>query len=891
MPTDYLSNYGILCGMDVITSHINADFDSLASAIAAKKLYPEAVVVFPGSMEKKVKEFVEVFHPVNIRKFKDIIPEQVKKLVIVDTKHPDRIGQFKELLTRPKIKVHIYDHHPVNPDDIRGEVEIIAHVGAVSTLFVEILQKKKIPLTPMEATVLCLGIYEETGSLIFSSTTPRDLVAASYLLKRGANLKIVSDFLKFEMSKEEVSLLNELVSSLREEIIHGIKVKIGKGTKEGFGDVAHLAHQIMDMEDMDGVILLIGMADKIVMVARSKAPELDVAQVVSEFGGGGHPTAASATIKDVPFEIIEERLIRSLKKHIRPMKVAMDVMTTPVVVIQWDSTIKEAEDILTRYSVSVLPVVKHDKYAAILSREVVEKALFHGFGKSRCIDFATTDAVTVAPDAPLSEVESIMVEKNQRFIPVLERDRIAGAITRTDIMRTLYEDFLRKSRVVQKESPAAEFFMGFERNITRLMEEQLPAPLYEFLVMAGEVADALGFGAYLVGGCVRDLLKREENLDIDIVVEGSGIGFAKKLAEQIGAKVTVHERFGTAQVMKGSFKLDVATARTEYYESPATLPKVETSSIKKDLYRRDFTINTLAVKLNRRDFGSLIDFFGGQRDLKDRVVRVLHNLSFVEDPTRAFRAIRFSERFGFKLTKHTENLIKLAIRMNIFEKLSGTRIYDELVLTFKETNPIKTLKRLGDYSLLKVIHPDISFTSELESLLQSVHDTTTWFDLLFLKEPYDKWLLYIMALLYQLDKEGSESALQRLSVSPVIKDTILRGLQRTRDVLNRIKHGDPVRVYHLLHDLDIETILFSMASTQETEKKKAISHFLLELRNVAPLLKGEDLKGLGIPPGPLYSKIFGAVLDERLMKRLVTREDEIEYVKRLITSRQSATRR
>ncbi len=873
--------------MEIITSHINADFDALASTIGAKKLYPDAVIVFPGSLEKKVRDFFDAFHPVDIKKLKDISLEKVKRLIIVDTKHPDRIGRFKELLSRTDVKIHIYDHHPINKSDIRGEMEVVEHVGAVSTIFAEIMQKKKIPLTPMEATMLCLGIYEETGSLTYASTTPRDLTAVSYLLKRGANLNIVSNFLKIELSREEFTLLNELVQSLNEIVIRGVRIKIGKGTMEGFGDVAHLAHKIMDMEDTDAIVLLIAMADKILMVARSRVVELNVSQVLSDFGGGGHPTAASATIKDVPFEIVEERLIESLKRNVRPLKSAQDVMTIPVIVIQYNSMVKDAEDMMTRYGVNVLPVVKKDKYIGILSREVVEKALFHGFGKFKCIDFATTDAITTSPNAPISDVETSMIEQNQRFVPVLDGDRIIGAITRTDILRSLYEDFLRKSRVYAKEL-TGESAPGLSRNISRIIKERLPSDLYEFLNMAGEDADELKFGVYLVGGCVRDLLRGEENLDIDIVVEGNGIAFARKFGEDIGAKVTVHQRFGTAQIIlpensrfkvQGS-KVDIATARTEYYESPAALPTVETSSIKKDLCRRDFTINTLAVKLNKKDFGLLIDFFGGQRDLKDRVIRVLHNLSFIEDPTRAFRAIRFSERFGFKLTKHTENLIKSAIRMNIFEKLSGARLYDELILTFNETNPIKALKRLGDYELMRVIHPKLLFAPDMEALLQSVHDTITWFELLFLKEKYDKGMLYIMALLYKLNKEEREFALNRLSVTSRLKDKILKGLNAAQEILKRLKPDNPVEIYHLLIGRDIEFILFSMALTQDNEKKKAISQFLLELRNIKPALKGSDLKNLGIPPGPEYSEIFKRILDEKLMKRLYTKEEEIQFVKK-----------
>ncbi|MCL0030128.1 CBS domain-containing protein [Thermodesulfovibrionales bacterium] len=864
--------------MDVITSHTNVDFDAFASVVAAKRLYPNAVIVFPGSIGKKVRDFVDTFHPVDLKRFKDISLDQIKRLIIVDTRHPDRIGRFKELLTRPEVRMHIYDHHPSTGNDIKGELEIIKGVGAASTIFAEIFQKKKILITPLEATILCLGIYEETGSLTYTSTTSDDLMAVAYLLKRGANLNIVSRFLKVELSMEELALLNEIVQSLREVVIHSVRVKIGKGTMEGFGDASYLAHKIMDMKDTDVVILLIAMADKILIVARSKVVELDVSQVLSEFGGGGHPSAASATIKDTPFEILDEKLIESFKRHVKPLKVAVDVMTRPVIVIPSNREIKEATGMMTRYGVNVLPVVEKDKFIGVISREVVEKALFHGFGKSSCLDFATIDVITASPDTPISDIEASMIEQNQRFVSVVDGDRIIGAITRTDILRVMYEDFLRKSKVSTRGLPVDATF-GTERNISKILMERLPAHIYEFLRMAGTVAEEIGFSSYLVGGCVRDMLMGTENLDIDVVVEGDGIAFARKLGEKIGARVIVHQGFGTARIIKDSFKLDVATARTEYYESPASLPKVEISSIKKDLYRRDFTINALAVKLSKKNFGQLIDFFGGHRDLRDRVIRVLHNLAFVEDPTRAFRAIRFSERFGFKLTKHTENLIKLAVRMGIFEKLTGTRIYDELSLIFDETNPIKALKRLGDYKLLQIIHTTLTSFSALESLLQSVYETISWFELLFLDEEYDKGMIYIMAILYRLNREEKESALKRLNVPLRLQERIIKGLQNTGNIL-KLQPDNPVEIYYSLKGQDIEVVLFGMAVTQDNERKKAISHFLLELRNTKPLIKGDDLKGLGIPPGPSYSEILTKILNEKLMKRLDTKEEEIEFVKR-----------
>ncbi len=863
--------------MEIITSHINADFDCLASMVAAKKLYPGAEIVFAGSQEKKLRDFIEAFKPVEIKRIKDIDLSVITRLIIVDTKNSNRIGQFAEIISKPGIDIRIYDHHPFTKEDIRGSVEVIEEVGATATIFSEILKAKKLHPSPMEATILCLGIYEETGSLLFPSTTERDLLAVAYLIKHGANLNIVSSFLRMELSREELDLLNELVQSSKELIIRGIRIRIAKASRESYlGDAAHLAHRMMEMEDIDALFVLLSMEGKILMVARSRVPELNVADVMEEFGGGGHPTAASATIKEASLEMLDEKLAKVILKDVKPGKVASDIMTSPVVSINWDSTIKEIETTMTKYGVNVLPVIKNAKYIGLISREIVEKALFHGFGKSKAIDFCTTDAATVSPDTSIREIELIMIEQNQRFMPVIEDGKITGAITRTDLLRTLYEEFLRRSRLEKAESKEKP---SIGKNIALLLKEKFPSEIYDLLKLAGEVADQLGINAYLVGGSVRDLLRGEENLDIDIVVEGDGIAFAKAFGERLHARVRTHERFGTAKIITDKLKLDVATARTEYYEFPAALPTVETSSIKKDLYRRDFTINTLAVKLNLKDFGLLIDFFGGQRDLREKAIRVIHNLSFIEDPTRAFRAVRFSERFGFKLSKHTENLIKSTIKMDLFNRLSGARLYEELLLAFSETEPVKTLKRLSEFGLLKVIHPNLTFNAELESTLQSMFETLAWFNLLFLEENPDRGVLYLMALLSGLKDEERKAAIERLAAPPKISEMIIKGMSQSKDVLNKLPLDDPADLYHLLKGISLETLLFSMAVSKNKQKQKSISQYLIELRKIKPILKGDDLKMIGIQPGPAYSRLLNELLDEKLRGRLKNKEDEERFVR------------
>ena len=866
--------------MDVITTHINADFDAVASMLAAKKIYPDAVVVFSGSQEKSVRDFLST-SPVtlNFKKIKEINFENIDRLILVDVKNKSRIGRFSEILDREGLIIHIYDHHSSTPEDIKGQRETVEAIGATATIFTEMLQQNKMEISPVEATILALGIYEETGSLIFSSTTVRDITAAAYLLKKGANLNVVSSFISRELGAEEIDLLNELIHSARDYVIHGIRVKIAKASRDSYiGDIAYLAHKIRDIEDVDALFLLVMMEDRIHIIARSRAVEVDVSEVVQPFNGGGHPTAAYAVVREKSLEETEERLASILKEKIRPAKTAKDIMTSPVKTILWDSTIKDAEQTLTRYSVNVLPVIKENIYRGLLSREVVEKALFHGFGRSSVSEFCTTDAFSAVPETAMEKVEELMIEQNQRFMPVIENKQIIGAITRTDLLRSLYEDFLKRSRVGE-ERVTGKPFVG--RKLYSLMKEKFPKHIFDALKISGDVARELNLSAYLVGGSVRDLLRGESNLDIDIVVEGDGITFAKALGKKLKAKVISHLRFGTAVVITDQLKFDVATARTEYYESPGALPKVEISSIKKDLYRRDFTINTLAVKLNPDNFGQILDFFGGQRDLREKTIRILHNLSFIEDPTRAFRAIRFSERFGFKISKHTKNLIKTAVKINLFDKLSGSRLYDELNLLFFETEPLKAIVGLSELDLLKFINPHLTLTNALEETFEAIQETFAWFKLLFIEDELSKSHLFLMALFEGLKTQESEKALQRLSVPTRARKEILVGIKQSKTTLLKLKMSMKEKdIYYTLKPLSLLTILFAIAKAKDKEQKKAISLYLTTLRKIKASLTGKDLKTMGYNPGPLFNKILKAILEVRLEGKVKSREEEIRFVKR-----------
>ena len=867
--------------MEVITCHHNSDFDALASMLAAKKLYPEAIPVFPGSQEKVLRDFLannRFFH-FETKAAKDIDLEKVKRIIIVDTRQPGRIGRIAEALERPGIEVHIYDHHPPMAGDVVGTVDVHRKVGATTTVMVGLLRERGIEINSEEATVMMMGLYEETGCFTFISTTPEDLEAAAYLLSKGANLNIVTDYIVKEMTPDQISLLNEMLQSLEIVNIGGIDIAITHVLVEEYkGDIAILAHKLRDMEGFDVLFVLAAVENRLHLIARSRIDEVDAGEIAAEFGGGGgHHEAASASIKKIPIVEAKERLVNILRDKVRVRKTAGDIMSFPVKTVSPSQSISGAGDLMARYGISTLPVLEDDGVVGIIFKSAVSRARYHGLADTEVRDYMNVDFEILPPDAPLSKVRQIIIEQNQRAVPVVTDGKLVGIISKTDILRLLHYETLK--------SPLEPHPHIRKKNILKLMKDRLPEKVMEVLKEAGVVADSLGFNVYAVGGFVRDILLEYENLDVDIVVEGDGIGFAKTFAERYRCRVKTHEKFGTAViVIPDRLKVDVATARLEYYERPAVLPTVEEGSIKRDLYRRDFTINTLAVSLNPSGFGELLDFYGAQRDIKDGVIRVLHNLSFVEDPTRVFRAIRFEQRFSFNMSRHTQALIGNAIKLNFFEKLSGKRLFSELVLILKEERPIKAINRMSELGLLRFLHPRLRLGEKERQLVGNIIGAIAWYKLLFLKERCEPWLIYMMGLLDSLKLKEIDEFCIRLSVPGRLREKLITARKTGTAALRRLAKGDlkDSELYHLLKPLQMEALLYITAKGGE-EVRKRVSHYITHLMDVKTALNGNDLeKEFGLEPGPKFKEILSGLLDARLEGVVKTKEEEMELVRRRV---------
>lgn len=870
--------------IDIITTHINADFDALASMMAAAKLYSGAWLVFPGSQERNLRNFFvqSVCYFFNIVKIKDIPLNRVRRLIVVDTRQAERIGPLATLASDPQVEVHLYDHHPDSDDDIKANFQLVENAGSTTTILCRLMRERNITLNPDEATVMALGIYEDTGNFTFASTTPQDFKMAAWLLDQGADLNILASLITRELNAEEVALLNDMIKSAEEYIIHGIKVVICTVSRGNYvPDLAALVHKVMDMENLDVLFMLARMEERVHLVARSRVKQVDVGRLARIMGGGGHPYAASATLREVSLGSASETLLKLLRDNIKPTSLARNLMTSPPIFLNPSNSINEAHEIFNRYQLNVMPVAEDDQVLGIITNRTVDRALNHGLGLLPVSEYMDIMVESVPPSATLAEVEYAIIHQRMRLLPVVENGRMIGVITRTDLLRTLIED----PELPEYSPYALERLDGARlRNVRSLLKERLSRQVNSILRHMGALAEEMSYHAYLVGGGVRDIIMRRDNIDLDVVIEGDAVEFARQYANvNPKARLKINKKFPTAKLLfEDGLEIDLAAARMEFYNSPAALPEVKMSSIKLDLYRRDFTMNALAIRLAPDDYGTLVDFFDGMHDIKEGIIRVLHNLSFVEDPTRILRAIRFEQRLGFKLAKQTEVLIKNAVKLEVLGKLSADRLGQELRLVLSSKEPTACLVRLNEIKMLAFLHPALVMDANHQELLYALEDVHKWYELSFLDEPIRPWVLYGMGLMAPLDEKQMAEMAKRVSLAPNLLQEMLEARRLTLEALNQLQRNNikPSRAYALLKNLKLEYQLYIMAGSKQEKVKKAVSNYLTVWCKVKSELNGNDLIKMGFTPGPQMARIKRRLLEARLDGLLTSKNEERELVQR-----------
>ncbi|MDI6606061.1 MAG: hypothetical protein QME65_02835 [Candidatus Omnitrophota bacterium] len=416
--------------------------------------------------------------------------------------------------------------------------------------------------------------------------------------------------------------------------------------------------------------------------------------------------------------------------------------------------------------------------------------------------------------------------------------------------------------------------------------KKLPKEIKGLIKIARKVAAIKKMPAYLVGGFVRDLILGVTNLDLDIVVEGNGIIFAEGLASRLKARLIRHKRFATATVtLKPQIKIDIATARKESYPQAAELPLVAAGTLKEDLLRRDFTINAMAINIFPGNFGSLVDLFGGERDLRRRRLRVLHDLSFIDDPTRILRAIRFKERYNFNIEPATLKLLKEALRAKMLERVEPQRVRDDLILSLKERHPLKNIRRIQALAGFDFIFPGLRPSRGEYRFIRSIESQITWFRKVYSRRrALDTWLMYFMGLIDPLRVKDTEEVCKKFAFRRGETKRILSFKNIKRKFVLQLSKSriNPSRIFSLLEPLSYEAILLVKAKYKKPNLKKHIEDFFEIYNGIRIYVSGKDLGGMGVAPGPVYKKIFTRVLNAKLNGQVKTKEQELDLIRKLI---------
>ncbi|MFM2429362.1 MAG: hypothetical protein RLZZ511_575 [Cyanobacteriota bacterium] len=571
------------------------------------------------------------------------------------------------------------------------------------------------------------------------------------------------------------------------------------------------------------------------------------------------------------------------------MVTARSMMSAPVRTILPQGTIAEAQGLLLRYGHSGLVVVDvAGLVVGMIARREIELALHHGFGPAAVGAYMTRSVRTIGPETTLPEIERLMATYDIGRLPVVEAGpngmQLVGIVTRTDVLRQ------RSGQAVRSDACPPSI-------------DRLAPPLQDLLAIAAQKAQERGWHLYLVGGGVRDLLLATGDepvmlSDLDLVVDGyhqsaeSGAGMILGEALQAlypAARLEIHGKFQTAALLwhkdpvLDSLWVDIATARTEFYPYPAANPEVEASSIQQDLYRRDFTINALALRLTEPDAGEMLDFFGGVEDLRSCRVRVLHANSFIEDPTRIYRGVRFAVRLGFEFDRQTESYIHHAIGSGIYQQVIEkqvapalqTRLKAELRYILQTPNWRGAIQQLARLNALTCIHPTLQLTPKLWQELRLMEHWLKRFD------PDDRlihWQMLLEILIAAIPAEQRSVVAQNLQMTADSIDRLGKLAAAETAIAAQLPNCRlPSQVVELLQSYDRGLLL--LVGVRLRSRRQVLRQYLSHWSQIKPLLNGKDLQTLGYKPGKAFKEILAVVLAATLDGEIRDKEGAIGFVR------------
>ena len=881
--------------MQVILTHEQADMDALASQLGAWLLFPDALPLLPRNINRNGRRYLAAYgESLPYIALDDLPRESIETLILVDTQSMITLKGMSD-----QTRVIVFDHHPRREDlDPTWELHLVQSGSNASQMVMRILEEG-IELSPLHATTLALGLYEDTGSFTYGSTTTEDLQAAAFCRQQGADLDTVGQFLYPPLSPGQRQLYDRLMKNVQTLQVENQTILAAKADAMDVQDeISSVAHKMRDVLNPDALLLLVSTQEGIRLVARSTTDQVDVSSIAEEMGGGGHRRAASALIRpeehlnpEETHQFLEAQfnaMLADLGRHVSPAVTVAGIMSKDPLILSPDTSVEEAHRLMQRYGYEGYPVVSEGCVVGLLNRREVDRAINHGLDLT-VESLMSAGKVTIQPDAALETLQTLMGQSGWGQVPVVDphNGEIIGIVTRTDLLKTL---------TPQPELPTQE-------EVARMLEEAVPPARLALLHTLAEEADKINLPIFVVGGFVRDLLLERPSLDFDIVVEGDAIFFARRLAERFGGRVLTHQRFGTAKwdiaeirrtvlarlphVENGEAArlpetLDLITARTEFYEQPAALPTIESSSIKMDLHRRDFTINTLALRLDGDHYGRIHDYWGGLSDLHKGSIRVLHALSFVDDATRLLRAVRFEQRFGFQIEPRT--LALMAESLPLLDRLTGARLRHEINLMLAEPQAPAMLGRLAELGILASIHPSLPWNNSLAQHLADL-DVEAIDPAWALTSPTGqltlRQILGYLVWLGQLPENTLRSIASRLRFKSNLK-RLLTETSRINRLLPGLVGSKPSEFVHAFENTSSLSLYAAYLICEKPACRQALWHFTSQWAHINPHTTGDDLRQMGLQPSPAFGRILTSLRDAWLDGEVQSRQEEEDLRDRLV---------
>ena len=860
------------CPNKLIVFPHNADLDHLGAARCLLLRERDASILHPVRFRQNAWETARKLDWFKTVKFDDIDFSALKTVYLVGITHLRQNQEFVEAVGKVSPRIVVMADRPATlPFAVENE---ICDSMSLTAWLVNRLRDNQLHFSSDDMQIFRLAVTEKTWAGLSGRVKSEDHKALAFLGRQAMSPGKIANTVVLGMHDGQTSLYRNMLKNI-EDIQPGywpvtlIAVRAGNHVQ----DIEPVVDTIWSDISPPILLLMLTFGNFTRVWCRSSVSQIDFRDIFADF----RPTRLRNWVyfhfSGIGHEQNRSRVLQHLEKNLHPDLTAGDIMSASPQCIDWNASVRSAFDTMLKFNIMSLIVMQNSEFAGIVTRRDLDRALQMNLLDSEIGPYVPTSVPIVSPATPVRVLKNLMVRYNLTRLPVLQDSKVVGIITTHELLRALPDylplphDFLPLAEQATLPAPG---------ELEKLLKLVFSLRIYHLLHRIGRFAEQKGVNAFAVGGFVRDLLLERQNFDIDIVIIGDAMPFVVELSREFSCEYKVFDRFHTARIYLEDLKIDFSSARIEHYSDPGALPQIEFSGLSNDLYRRDFTINALALALNPEHYLELKDFFGGYNDLVNRRIRILHSFSFLEDPPRLFRAIRFAGRFNFALEQDTQRAFELAISREAPEKLSLKRIGAEISRCLNEDRPQQIVADLFSAGLMKYLSPEMIDADILPGRFKLIKSLIRRFKPL--GEEIDDEAIFWTGILSVIRNNNAEEILDNLGTNHSRRRLIVQALAAIKSVpavVNKTDDSDAIGLFNLLHELSLETLLSLMAFSLDKRNARKILHFIMNLRAIRCGISGQDLIDSGVRPGPHMRHIFKHIIEQKLTGSHFTHEEEL----------------